>query len=142
MTYHQELKNNKGMTLVEILAVILLIGLIMTVVVKGVMGKSDSAKANLNTIKMEKVKQYLSQYRLQYNSYPSSLDGLVHASGDVQKSGQVFISLAEEDELTDVWGNPLLYKSENNGRSYSLTSLGSDGVQGGDGANTDITLRP
>ena len=40
------LRNQKGMTLVEVLAVIVLIALIMGVVLKGVIGKSDIIGSN------------------------------------------------------------------------------------------------
>ena len=136
------IENQKGMTLVEILAVIVIIGLILGVVARGVIGKSDAAKAQLNVVKMEKVKQYLSQYKLQYNTYPSSLQGLVKAESDLSKSGQLFTPLAEESELKDVWGSPYLYKTENNNRSFELSSLGADGIAGGEGTNSDVTVRP
>lgn len=136
------IENQKGMTLVEILAVIVIIGLILGVVARGVIGKSDAAKAQLNVVKMEKVKQYLSQYKLQYNTYPSSLQGLIKAESDLSKSGQLFTPLAEESELKDVWGSPYLYKTENNNRSFELTSLGADGIAGGEGTNSDVTVRP
>ena len=136
------LRNSRGMTLVELLAVIVLIGLIMAVVAKGVLGKSDIAKARLNEARMEKLKSELGLYHLEYNHYPDSLDGLVHAGSDVANAGKAFMPYAEDEELSDVWGNKYLYKSENDGRSYTLSTLGADGVAGGEGANSDITMRP
>lgn len=134
--------NERGMTLIEILAVVVIIGLIFGVLATGIIGKSDAAKAKLNVVKMEKVKQALAQYKLQYNTYPSSLTGLVKAETDFSKSGQLFTPLAEESELKDVWDAPFMYKTENDKRSYELTSLGSDGIAGGEGAKTDVTVRP
>lgn len=128
------------MTLVEVLAVIVLIGLIMAVVAKGVVGKGDAAKAKLNEVKMEKVKQALAQYRLEYNSYPEQLINLAKPSGD--NSGKLFVALAEADDLKDIWGFDYIYKPENEGRSYTLSTLGSDGVPGGEGAKQDVTMRP
>ncbi len=134
--------NEKGMTLVEVLAVIVLIALIMGVVAKGVIGKGDAAKAKLNEVKMEKVKSSLAQFRLEYNIYPSRLENLVTAGPEVKDSGKPFIATADPDDLKDIWGFPLLYKMENDGRSYSLTTLGSDGVEGGEGSKQDVTVRP
>lgn len=136
------LRAESGMTLIEILVVIVLISLIAVVVGRNVISQGDAAKAELNVVKMEKLKNLLGQYRLKYNTYPSKLEDLVKASSDIQKSGKIFVSLADEDDLADVWGFPFVYKSENNGRSYSITSLGSDGVEGGEGAKQDVTLRP
>jgi general secretion pathway protein G len=136
------LKNEKGLTLVEVIAVIILLGLIGSVVMKGVFGTASQAKAQTNMILMEKVKSAIGQYRLQYNSYPSSLQNLVTASSEVKESGQLFTPLLTEKDLKDVWGNPLVYKTENGGRSYALTTFGEDGVAGGEGAKQDVTLRP
>ncbi|HQH28401.1 MAG TPA: type II secretion system protein GspG, partial [Oligoflexia bacterium] len=61
---------------------------------------------------------------------------------DVRNSDQIFMPLAEEEELKDVWGAPYVYKSDNDGRTYGLKSLGSDGTEGGDGPKQDVTVRP
>lgn len=132
----------EGMTLVEVLAVIVLIGLIMTVVARGIFGKSEAAKAQLNVVKMEKLKQALAEYHLSFNTYPETLDGLIHPSRDVQDSGQLFVPSVENKDLQDIWNREFSYKVENEGRSYSLTSLGSDGQTGGEGPKQDVTLRP
>lgn len=134
--------NERGMTLIEILAVIVLLGLIISVVAKGVIGKSDAAQAQLNVVKMEKLKSSLGQYRLEFGHYPSSLQELRSPASDVKASGKLFIPLAEEEDLRDIWGNDYNYRSENNNRSYSIGSLGADGAPGGEGANQDVTVRP
>lgn len=41
----------------------------------------------------------------------------------------------------DPWGEPLIYSRSGNGRGYSLSSYGSDGVEGGSGAAGDIVIR-
>ncbi|MDD2941401.1 MAG: type II secretion system major pseudopilin GspG [bacterium] len=140
--YPDSLNNERGMTLVEILAVITLLSLIFVVVGRGILGKSDAAKAKLNVTKMENVKQALSQYRLDFNTYPPTIQGLVSAPSDVKSSGKLYVPFLEEEDLKDIWGTPYRYSLENDGRTYSLSSLGSDGGEGGEGANQDVTLRP
>jgi general secretion pathway protein G len=135
-------QEERGMTLVELLVVIVLISLIAVVVGKNVIGQGDAAKAELNVVKMEKLKNLLGQYRLKYNTYPSSLQDLVKQNSETSKSGKIFIALAEEADLDDIWGFPFSYKSENNGRSFSISSFGADGVAGGEGANQDVTIQP
>ena len=91
---------------------------------------------------MDKVRRALSQYRLEYNNYPDKLSDLVHPSADAQKSGKPFFAIAAEEDLRDVWNGEFIYKTENNGRTYSLTSLGSDGAPGGEDAKQDVTMTP
>ena len=135
------LKSQSGLTLVELLVVIVLISLIAVVVGKNVIGQGDAAKAELNMVKMEKVKNLLSQYRLKYNKFPGKIDDLIKGGEDASKSGKPFFALAEEDDLTDVWGFPLSYKVENGGRSFTLSSNGSDGIDGGEGAKQDVNVK-
>lgn len=135
------LRNESGMTLIEILAVIVLIGLIMSVVARGVFSQAESAKAQANLVRMQKVKGAIEQYRLQFSRYPSALQDLVKPSSDIQRD-QLFTPFADSSDLKDVWNNDYLYRVENNGRSYALSCLGSDGVSGGDGAKSDIVLGP
>lgn len=133
---------NSGMTLVELLVVIVILGLMMGVLARGLFQQGDAAKAKLNQAAALKLQQKIEQYRLEYNVYPSQLEDLLHPSDQVKGGGEVFVPLATEDELKDVWNFPFVYRSENNGRSYTLKSLGSDGIEGGEGANADFTVRP
>jgi len=134
------LKNQRGLTLVELTMVIILIGFISAALATGIFSQGEGAKAQLNVSKMQKLKSSLSSYRLQYNKYPSRLEQLVSGGGD--KKGQLFTPFAGEEDIKDIWGFPFVYKAEGNGRSFSLTTYGADGVAGGDGANADVTVKP
>ncbi len=136
------LQNEKGLTLVELLVVVTLIGLIAVVVASNVFSKGEAAKAELNLTRMNSLKQEISRYRLTYNSYPTAIQDLIRANSQVKATGRPFTAILKEDELKDMWGNPYEYKLENSGRSYVLTSFGSDGIQGGEGANQDVSVRP
>lgn len=136
----EEKNSEAGMTLVEVIAVIVLIALLYVVVGRNVFGQSDAAKAKLNIVKMNNVKNYLGQYKLQYNNYPAKIDDLIH--GGNTKAGDVFTPLAQEEDLKDVWDNPYIYIPEGGGKSYQLKTLGADGIEGGDGAKTDVVVKP
>jgi len=129
--------NTRGMTLVEVLAVIVILGLILTVVARNVIGKSEDAKAKLNDVKMENLINSIGLFRLEYNTLPASLAEMAKPSSATQ--GKTFTPFAKDDDLKDVWGNEFLYRTENNKRTFALTTLGSDGVQGGEGAKGDVT---
>lgn len=133
------IKNERGLTLVEVIAVVVIIGLIMGVVIPAVFKQGAQAKQELNMIKMKSIGNALSQYRLKYNKYPSSLNQLLNPP---KKSGIVSTKFLDDDDINDLWGNPLSYQATNNGRSYVLKSLGADGVPGGDGEDGDMDLSP
>lgn len=135
-------RSEAGMTLIEVIAVIVLITLIAVTVGKNVFTSSSAAKAKLNVTKMTTLKGYLGQYRLQYNNYPARLEDLVRPSADAKKSGELFTPLAQESDLKDVYGSDYRYAQENNGRSYVLKTLGEDGAEGGEGAAQDVEIRP
>lgn len=134
--------DQSGLTLVELLVVIVLIGIIMAVVGGNIFGKGEAAKADLNVVKMQKLKDLLAQYRLKYNTYPSTLNDLIKPGDTARSSGKPFIAMAGEEDLVDVWNAPYLYRVENNGRSFALTSLGSDSLEGGEGPKQDVTVGP
>ena len=126
-----------GMTLIEIIVVIVILGVLIAFLTGGLFQKADEAKAKLNQTKLTKVKHYIDQFRLQYNSLPSSLNDLTSCT---EKTGQGCIPVTQENELRDIWGTPLVYSSENGGRSYKIKSLGADMREGGEGANFDFTI--
>lgn len=136
----READSERGLTLVELIVVIVLIGLIATVVMKNVLDTGEAQKAELNVTRMRKLQQSLGQYRLKYNSLPSSLQDLVKPSPEVKEQGTLFTSLASEAELNDIWGTPYRYTTGNNKRTYTLGSLGADGIEGGEGPNQDVTI--
>ncbi|MBL7663190.1 type II secretion system protein GspG [bacterium] len=134
--------SSRGMTLVEIMVVIVLISLVFGIVAKGVFGKSDAAKVKLNATKMEKLKSDIELFRTEYGRYPGSLQELIKGSSEIQKSGKIFVALTDEDSLFDVYGTPYQYETQNNNRTFRLKSLGADGAEGGEGTNQDATVQP
>lgn len=139
-TLRHRIESERGMTLVEILAVIVLLSLIMTFVVQAVSGRSEAAKAKLNEAKMGNLRTALANYRLEYGSFPSRLEELMTGGSAVKQAGKAFIALVKDAELKDIWNNPFLYEAQNNGRAYTLTSLGADGASGGTDVNQDVTV--
>jgi len=135
------LKSQKGFSLMEILIVITLIALAGTFVVNQLLARLDEGNINGAKIQMNAFKQLLEDYRRYCNQYPATEQGLealiskpslapecknYPASGFIQ-GGKV---------PADPWGNSYLYESD--GTKYTVTSLGSDGAEGGEGSKADI----
>ena len=138
-SFKEIFESERGMTLVEILAVVVLISIIMAVVAGGVFEKGDAAKASLNAAHMRNVENYLGQYKLQYGKYPNSLNQLI--SGPSSNSGIPHVPLAKEGDLKDLFGTDFVYQQGGGGRGFTLKSLGGDGVSGGEGADADVTIK-
>lgn len=131
-------RGQKGLTLVEIIVVLVILSILIGVLTSGLFSQGDKAKAKINGLKMSQIQGYLNEYRLQYNSFPSSLEGL---SGCTEQTGQNCIPIAKPEDLRDSWGTPLVYNTGNNGASYTLKSLGADKREGGSGADADLTFQ-
>ncbi len=131
-------ESERGLTLVEILVVLIILGIVMTFLFGRITGAGDRAKASLTESMIKSLQGQIEQFRLRYNSMPSSLDELTRCS---EKTGPGCIPLAKDDQLVDAWNGRLQYSLDNGGRSYRIKSLGADGRDGGDGANYDITIQ-
>ncbi|MCB0354383.1 MAG: type II secretion system protein GspG [Bdellovibrionales bacterium] len=132
-------RSELGLTLVEIMVVLVILGLLGTFLFGQIFGAGEQAKARMNNLKMEQLAGKLDEYRLMYNSLPNSLDDL---TGCNEQTGPGCIPLLDrakgQEMLNDAWGNPFKYTKGGNGRTYAITSLGADGQPGGEGLNFDF----
>jgi len=130
--------SESGLTLVEIIVVLVILTVLMTMLGQGLFGKAEKAKADLTMMRIKQVQGLINQYQLRYNQLPSSMSSLM---GCDENTGPNCIPIVDsEDELQDAWGTMLIYRNEGGGRSYSLTSLGSDRKAGGSGVERDLTV--
>lgn len=129
------LKNRRGMTLIEIMIVLAIIGSIAALLLPAVTGQLDKSKVKEARIQMTQVVNALSMYYTDCGKYPQSLEGLTTADANCSNWGpQPYYS----KKLKDPFNNDFVY--ELNGSEYSLKSLGKDGREGGSGYDKDITL--
>ena len=66
----------RGMTLLEIMVVVLIISLIASVVGVGVMGRLEEAKRETAMNQIREFEKSLEFYKLNYNKYPTTSEGL------------------------------------------------------------------
>ena len=71
------MKNNKrGLTLLEILAVIALLGLVMSFLGREIFSRLSRGKRDSARIMIKQIEQDLDRYRFDCNRYPSTAQGL------------------------------------------------------------------
>lgn len=133
-------RRTNGYTLLEIMVVVFIIGLLVTIVAPRIVGRTDDARRTKAMADLASIGQGLNLYRLDNGTYPTTEQGL-HALNERPTSAPVPRTWRNEGYLDrvpiDPWGNPYVYVLATPQR-YALQSLGSDGVEGGDGTAADI----
>ena len=129
-----------GMTLIEILVVLVLIGIVMGILGGNFIGRGEKAKADAAKIEIGQIGQALDLYKLETGRYPSSSEGLqalvAAPAGASNWNGPYW---KKSSIPKDPWGNDYRYTSPGQKGAYDIVSLGADGKEGGDGTNKDIS---
>ena len=120
-------KDEKGLTLLEIMIVIALIATLMGIIVSNLNTQQDNAKDDQTRIQFGNISTGLQQYRLRHNRYPTTTQGLEALIKNPGISGWRGPYI-EASKLKDAFGNDIDY--ELNGTNYKLTSPGRDGQLG------------
>jgi len=130
----------RGMTLIEILVVLVLIGIVLGIVGGNFIGRGEKAKADAARIEIGQIGQALDLYKLETGRYPSSSEGLqaliAQPAGATNWNGPYW---KKSTIPKDPWGNDYRYTSPGQKGAYDILSLGADGKEGGEGTNKDIT---
>jgi len=130
----------RGMTLIEILVVLVLIGIVMGILGGNFIGRGEKAKADAARIEIGQIGQALDLYKLETGRYPSSSEGLqaliAQPAGATNWNGPYW---KKSTIPKDPWGNDYRYTSPGQKGAYDILSLGADGKEGGEGTNKDIT---
>ncbi len=124
-----------GFTLVELLLVLMILALIGGLVLPGIIGKAESAKAKAAASQVNRLAMAVESYYLDTGSTPDSLDLLVTESGDVKGWNGPYVKASL---LKDPWGREYEYRYPGEHGDFDLISLGADGQPGGEDKNADI----
>lgn len=120
-------KPARGMTLLEIMVVITIIGVVMATVTVAILPQLDNAKIDTTKNSMLGVQNGLKLYYAKHGKYPDTSQGL-----------QILVTEKFLEQMPkDAWSNDFVYLAE--GASYKIISYGSDGAAGGDAAAADIS---
>lgn len=129
----------RGFTLVEIMAVIILLGIIAVAVGRTVMGQFTGAKIKAARTQLSTLRQQVELFYFYENRYPKEEEGLAILTQPSPSLGNR--PYVEEDQIRDPWGHPILYTIPGpSGKDFDLVSLGSDGRRGGTGDAADLSV--
>ncbi len=120
----------RGMTLIEIMVVITIIGLIAAAVTVAVLPQLQKAQVDRANLDIKSIEGALKLYYARKGNYPDTALGL---KGLVDQ--QILDKVPQ-----DPWNHDYVYVLER-GKPI-ITSYGRDGVPGGEGPDADISNRP
>ncbi|MBI1187113.1 MAG: type II secretion system protein GspG [Alphaproteobacteria bacterium] len=125
-----------GVTLVEMMVVIVIIGLITAIVVINVLPAQDRARQQKARTDIAALEQALDLYRLDYGRYPSMEDGLEALVQPDPEKGRTEPYIRRLPE--DPWQRPYQYVVPGARGAVDIYSLGADAREGGEGVDADI----
>ena len=134
------LRSSRGFTLIEIMVVVAIIAILGATVVPLIMDRPNEARVVRAKNDIGNYTAALGLYKLDNFNYPSTDQGLealvAKPTGDPEpgnwKSGGYVQKLNK-----DPWGRDYLYINEDG--QFEIVSLGSDGVEGGEDFDADIS---
>lgn len=133
----------RGFTLIEVMVVVIIMGILSTMVLPAVMGRTGEARQSAAATQIAMLSLALDMYRADNGRYPTTDQGLpalvekpvsqpvaLNWKGSYLKNGIV---------PSDPWGSEYLFLSPGmSGRPYDIISRGADGIEGGEEETADI----
>lgn len=141
----KRLNNQLGMTLIEIMVVVTILGILATIVTVNVLDRLDQAKVSAATTQIKNLEAALDEFRRDNGYYPSTEQGL-KALVEKPTIGREAKRYPRNGYLKggnvprDPWDCDFIYHSPGiHDNPYEMTSLGADCAEGGEDADADIT---
>jgi general secretion pathway protein G len=128
-----------GVTLIEMLVVVTIIGLFVALVGPGLWKKVDVSRITAARTQIQNFMTALGTYKLDTGTFPTTeqgLDALRVKPADMNQWNGPYMP---QDIPKDPWGHEYVYKYPGeHGDEPDIVCLGADGQPGGDGLNADI----
>jgi general secretion pathway protein G len=129
-----------GFTLLELLVVIVIIGLLAAYVGPKYFAQLGKSEVTIAKAQIEAFEKSLDTYRLDVGRYPTTEEGLNALLVAPPTAGAKWNGpYLKKSVPPDPWGHPYQYKSPGTKGEFEITSLGRNGVPGGEGEDADIS---
>lgn len=132
--------DDRGLTVLELMIVLVILSLIGVVASVQVIHQLDRAKVDIARLQLTQMESGLELFFLDVGRYPQTDEGLqslISKPNEISDWRGPYLSKAEL--LNDPWHEPILYESSDPKR-YFLVSRGSDRKEGGEGVDADISV--
>lgn len=130
-----------GFTMVELMAVLIILGLLAAVVAQQFAGRTDEARVKTTRMNLKILHQAVLQFKMDTGRYPSEEEGLyelVEEPTDIvgwNPGGY----LQTTDIPLDAWGNEFFYMlNPESGKPFVIISYGADNEEGGEDYEGDL----
>ena len=130
-----------GFTMVELMAVLIILGLLATLVVTKVASKIDQARVTTTKANLKSLHTAVNQFKMDTGRFPSEemgLEELIEQPSDVEhwEPG----GYLETTEIPrDGWGEEFIYERfPESGKPFVIRSFGADKEEGGESYDTDL----
>ena len=138
-----EIRNSKrlGFTIIEVMAVIVIIGILAGIVAVNVVGRIDKARVTAAKASLKMLHNAVIQFKLDTGRYPSEDAGLLELiEQPTDVTGWNPGGYLETTTIPkDAWGNDFIYQSyPESGKPFVVISYGADGEEGGEDNNADL----
>jgi general secretion pathway protein G len=135
-------KTQSGFSLIELMAVIVILGILATIVAVNVspfLQRANVEKIRADISQIEKAVELFKFNELTYPSTDQGIEALVSPPNNLKRP-YMYPSSGYISKLPlDPWGNPYYYLFPSiNGINYDIYTLGADGLEGGTGENADL----
>ena len=142
MTKRRKKRMQKGFTMVELMAVLIILGLLATVLVQNFMGSTDKARKITTKANLKILHTAVMQFKMDTGQFPTEEEGLLA----LIEPPTELVDLVEPGgylETTEVpkdgWGNEFYYELyPESGRPFVIISWGADGEEGGEDYDKDL----
>lgn len=134
------IRNQRGLTLIEIMVVLLIIGGLAATIGKTVFDSLSNARVKQTRLRFGEVSKALEMYNGDCGALPTTEQGLAVLMADPGKEVCPNWGPApylKKQVAVDGWDKPMLYESD--GNTSILKSLGKDKKPGGTGESKDLT---
>lgn len=139
MNRNRRRRAQTGVTLIEMLVVVTIIGLFVALVGPKLWNKVDYSRVTAARTQIQNFMTALGNYKLDTGTFPTTEQGLQALRTKPTDLNQ-WNGPYMQDIPKDPWGHDYVYKYPGeHGDEPEIVCYGQDGAAGGDGLNADIT---